>query len=662
MQIYRKTQDSKNFIALFVVFFSALWFRLIAANRENWEFRDDSVIHLSHARNFVQFGSIGLSPGDKTEALSSPLNYALSQIWFFIQPETSYQGYLNTYTILVLLIFSGSLTFLLKAISESLSERRQILLWTVSLPTVLLIVSSWTTFGWIISGMENGLAAAMLLIICGIAIKGKKTNSVHLQAIIFLAGIARIEFAVLLLPLFVLAVLSSDPNFRKPRAFVIKVSPIVCGWVIIHTFRFLYFGQLAPNTAQALGKSASLALALFLACQFFLLSASLGVRLKKTKWLDRAALIIMMISGVNLFIHSSKNGNFHLKVYLLVAAAIFLIAILHNKIAKLGIQKRLVFVIAVSALDEYFLFGPARLSEFRIVSIFVPVIILLVFQQIASFVFVSKKLMNHFVLATLVLGVLVSSLAIARVDPERDLCCKISPSENLILNQVTQFLELNNFSDSTMPISASPDLGKISFSKKVMVVDLGLIGDPVLSMLSLKNPEAVSSYLLNFATPDLFESHGYWSCRYSEFINSSEFQDQYVIKYQGFVSNEFNNIDQMNCPEQGRYTIWARNLPIVEKEFEKALSSASNNNYAQLVRKEIRKCSDAQGDVSRCEYVYRSIQRQLKGIIETAQLPGVVLALKGSPTVELDSERLFKRRDWAAATEQQITRLTNSRR
>jgi hypothetical protein len=85
-----------------------------------------------------------------------------------------------------------------------------------------------------------------------------------------------------------------------------------------------------------------------------------------------------------------------------------------------------------------------------------------------------------------IFSVIPIAILINRFDTERDLCCNISPSDNIILSNSNQIFS-SSLSKNPLPIVANPDLGKVSFSKKIVNVDLGLIGDPFLSKLVKNN-------------------------------------------------------------------------------------------------------------------------------------------------------------------------------
>jgi hypothetical protein len=637
-------------LAFFCFVVVSFYARLYFSNYDYWQFRDDSVIHLSHAKNLAEFGSIGLSPGDRTEAMSSPLNYILGQIWYFLRPETTYQSYLTSFTLLTLVLLALAYTVLVKTLIDSHLKSNCTIAWSISAIPVIFTVSSWTTFGWIVSGMENVLGSTLLILIAVAAVRGP-TNPLPLpliQILIFLAGIARIEFAALLLPIFISAIQKERSNERAFKIIGLRFAPIIICWLALHALRFYYFGQLAPNTAQALGKSIGVALIVFLFFQFFLLSPLIYQGANFLPIFRPIALIVWAFSGILILRNNSVNANFHSSISLLTAAALILIVLTAKKFSKYDILTRLLILTLVAPLNEYYLFGPARLSEFRIVAIFVPLVLTLgifvIFREVEGKINLNK------IIATLALIMTICSITIilTKADPERNLCCKINPSEEIILNEADDFKSINNFGSSVLPISASPDLGKISFAKKLIIVDLGLIGDPLLSRISSMNPERVSKYLQELATPDLIETHGTWSCRYSKFLNSEYFASNYSIAYQGKVSEEFDSQYSSDCPAGGVYTIWRRTLPQAEIDFVRNLERLEPSATSSFVKSEIAKCTSSTKPVFRCEYVYRGILRLSGKYLASGTLNEVVDSLVQSPTYTLDKIRLIKNRHWVS--------------
>jgi hypothetical protein len=649
----------KKFSTLFLIVSSILFLRVLLANRDFWQSRDDSVIHLSHALNLSLFGSVGLSPGDKTEAMSSPLNYLIGQIWFLINPNTSFESYLFVYTGIMILLFSAAYTHLLQVLIDSIKIKRANIRWFVFFIPLIFIVSSWTTFGWMISGMENAIGATVLLLITALSFKSEERKVNLLRVVIFLAGITRIEFFVLLFPFFIFAVTNIQAkNLQIKKTFSFFV-PVLLGWIVFHGIRYIYFGQLTPNTAQAMGKNMSLALIIFLITQLILLFPLLGIRKIQNRLLDGFLALALGISGCSLLLENSKNGNFNSQVSILTSGTIILLTLFAKPLSKASIQQRYFLIALIAPLNEYFLFGPARLSEFRIVAIFVPLLCVLAIHVLITQIILKYGAPSLKFGFFILIGIAFSALAISKMDPERNLCCRISPSEKLIHEQSDAFLRNNGLKSSVMPISASPDLGKVSFAKKLMIVDLGLIGDPLLSKISNESPDDVSTYLLDYVAPDLFQTHSFWSCRYESFLDSVEFKAKYRIKFQGYVSEEFNGISQENCPEKGRYTIWVRDLPDYELRFFHKLNNARAENYPKIIRQEIIRCKESPLGNSRCQYVFRGIIREMRDIDRSEILTKIIKEIRKSPTAELDISRLQKDRNWTNKATSEFFLLIN---
>lgn len=631
--------------------------RISTAPSYFWQYRDDSVIHLSHAKNFALFGSIGLSPGDRTEAMSSPLNYLISQVWFLISPDMSYETYLNGYNFGVLILFALSYTFCVTQILSKVKKVTESLYWLVAISPLVMVLASWTTFGWMISGMENTLGASLILLLLGLTFKTQEVRIGLISFLIILLGIARIEFAVLLLPFFAGILCALRSRKASVGRLLLDFSAIFLVWGFIHGARYFYFGQISPNTAQALGKSASLSMAVYLVTQFYLLSRLLGLT-KSLKTRIGYGVGSIHIATFLLIVQSNLGkSNFHFAPSLVFSALALIVAVIAFINFYPSLTMQLAILLLIGQVNEYFLFGPARLSEFRIVAIFVPGLLLLVlklFLEIIEFSNFGRK--ELLLLCTLFL-VPFAFLVVTKADPVRNLCCRISPSENLIIKEVSGFLRENGLSREAKPISASPDLGKVSFAKKVMIIDLGLIGDPLLGDFTIKHPEKVAIFLNDFVGPDIVESHGFWSCRYSEFLESAEFKRSYLLAYSGIVSSEFNFPPQTACPYSGKYTIWKRVLPTAELKFAQKLNNSSVSKFPMLIRQEAAKCSQESSELHRCQYVYRGILRELERVNNSEIRSKIFNSLKISPTYKLDIIRLEKKSNWASATEKELVGL-----
>lgn len=230
-----------------------------------------------------------------------------------------------------------------------------------------------------------------------------------------------------------------------------------------------------------------------------------------------------------------------------------------------------------------------------------------------------------------------------RFDYERNLCCAISPSDKIILGYSKNLFTSNG----TKPIVANPDLGKISFSKETINVDMGLIGDPLLSKLTREKKYVYVDYLLNYAAPDVVELHGHWMCVYSDLLSHSKFLASWGIKWQGQISSEFNVPEQLNCPQKGIYTIWQRNIPKAEKVLSELISMESKSKVVEKVAREVYSCASISAESHRCQYVTRSIIRNREYLIKKGWLNEVTDSMKNSPTYLLDKLRIEEPAGWS---------------
>jgi hypothetical protein len=88
----------------------SLLFRLNLARvpAANYESRDDALITLSHARNLVEYGFIGVSPsGERIEGFSAPLQFMVAVAPFDYRAFFSWQTAIGTMALGAL--FAGAL-------------------------------------------------------------------------------------------------------------------------------------------------------------------------------------------------------------------------------------------------------------------------------------------------------------------------------------------------------------------------------------------------------------------------------------------------------------------------------------------------------------------------------------------------------------------------
>ena len=603
-----------------------------------WQYRDDSVIHLSQSLNLVQFGSVGLSPGGRVEAMSSPLNFLISLPFFTFNKKLDFTNYLDGYLLVTLLLLGTSVSYAINQVSKKykLSLKLKIIF---HVSTYALFTSSWTTFGWVISGMENVLIVILLSLLIGLLAH----NQPRLDLLIFvivLLGISRIEMPVFL-SLIYLGVLRFS-NFSKNQKLKLILIPLGF-WSIFHSIRFAYYGELFPNTASALGKSLSiLPIALFLLQVIMICHKFFGKQQYYRIRFNVSLLFWPFFLILSLLRIRETTYELSYKIALiscLIAISMLFIVILHFNDSSMSLN--LALMITLIPLNHFVFFGPARLSAFRIVSIFVlPIILVFVWVLLDKY---SEIFLKSAYLSLFIFTVITIALFINRFDYERNLCCAISPSDKIILSNSKNLFASNG----PKPIVANPDLGKISFSKKTINVDLGLIGDPLLSKLTREKNNVYVDYLLNYAAPDVVELHGHWMCVYSDLLSHPKFPALWDIKLQEKVSSEFNVPEQLNCPQKGMYTIWQRNIPKAEKELSELISMESKSKAIEKVAREVYSCASISAELHRCQYVTRSIIRNREYLIKKGWLNDVTELMKKSPTYLLDKLRIEEPAGWS---------------
>jgi hypothetical protein len=233
-------------------------------------------------------------------------------------------------------------------------------------------------------------------------------------------------------------------------------------------------------------------------------------------------------------------------------------------------------------------------------------------------------------------------MAVSKLDKPRNLCCSISPSESFISAEAQKIFgrpELRN----PRPIVANPDLGKASFSKDFMNVDLGLIGEPLLAKIIIKSPGLVDEYLLDIVAPDVIELHGHWSCAYKDILQSPKFLAEWKLSWSGYVSKEMNPGTNIGCPRNGEYSIWTRSVPQDELNLSRVIANGTFREYSRQIQRQVDICkrnSDA------CGLLSRSVIRNKANLIHSGNLEKTVNLLQGTRIYELARLRILQPRGW----------------
>ena len=232
---------------LFVLIFG---YALSGIEDRLYEVRDDGVVTMSHARNLVEYGFIGINPsGDRVEGYSAPVQFFLYAAAYAVT-GVGYAAYAKAQTMIA--------TFLLGALWVLFFPERKVL--AVALAGLAAVFLVWLRpfLLWHGSGMENAVTHVLFLAaVLGMVmlVRNPEGRGAYWWAIpIFLASISRIDGIWHIGPVLVVFGVFWRVAFRNWRGA--HVSLLVPGlWALFQGWRYLYFGDVLPNTAYAQGIS-----------------------------------------------------------------------------------------------------------------------------------------------------------------------------------------------------------------------------------------------------------------------------------------------------------------------------------------------------------------------------------------------------------------------
>lgn len=449
--------------------------------------RDDGVITMSVARNLIDYGFIGVSPsGPIVEASSSPLQTLVYAMVYGVT-GADYASF-SLYQTYVASALIGALFILFFADVP----RRAVIATAL---TAGLLTVLFPFFLWHGSGMENALTHLAFLAALYAVFSMDREGRIRWPwvAVFLSASLARVDSVVLVFIL--LATFSSYwlVQYRRLDAFWFSVAVGMC-WVAVQIGRYLYFGDLLPNTAYAQKISVSDRLGAV---------ASGDIEaIKNVVWIW-AALII-------------KHGW-----WLVILAVPFL------KGLRLTPGTRAVViclvVLGVTSFVTPLLFGRARIDVTRTTTH-----LTLLFMLALAIVLVRSDLWDRFTTGMRT-GLLAAMAALAFAGA---LIVGPGPyylgwhtSEMLSVRET--FEEIGTANDLPRPLVANHDLGVLSWAKSLNVLDVGQLGSPVIA--KLPTVEDRGNYMLDFVQPDLIAMQFVWSEQYCDgFFRDPRFDALYV--------------------------------------------------------------------------------------------------------------------------------------
>ena len=643
-------------------------FALVRGDGEaDYLLRDDALITLSHARGLVDVGTVSVGAnGARVEGYSAPLQFALAVGWFAVG-GSGVDGFFAI-QIAVSTILLGSACFVLATVAapDRSRARRMFVSSLVAFPAF----ASYRFFGWHSSGMENAITNALLAVTLALLALGLRR-----ERWLWLAGVSagllsvsRVEFGFHVAPLLVVAtiLLARRVGFR-PSQLVPLLAPAAGIWVTVQAARFWYFGALVPNSgiAQRIEPARNMSALVVVLAPLAVVAAVIAISRRdhvracdhsRPRWWTLA--VCTGVVGSALLFGAARGAHegrlegvtladLGLVPWALVAGALFVAM----RPRLLNADWLVLTAIGTGAV-HLVVFGPARLSNERVVSfLMVPLVALVVmllvrFDPDAALDRLRAEPMASLAVVLLLTMAVVAVVARPRAYQQDDLCCTAEATTARI-ERVADRVRVDQGLDVVRV--ANPDLGALSLRKDVDVTDLGFLGDPLLTRLWMAStrwqvsPEVVM-YLNEVAQPDVVELHGGWACQYAPWVRSPRFEELYQ-RVAGTPWSE-QQLGACDHPEALATALWVRRdlLPdTTSKEIE--LSHALQRGDARTaVAAALDECSEEKGPW-RCTWVGRAIGRDLRVLDERGMLDELIAQLGRSPTAGYDQAVLRARSD-----------------
>ena len=523
--------------------------------------RDDALITLSHAKNWVDYGIIGINPsGGIVEGFSAPLSFLLYVIDYGLF-GIDFSTHLHIQTWLC--------TFFLGALCTQVCRGN--ILWTLLCGLLLSRCAAFMM--WHGSGMENAfmhvMAAGMVLSILYAEQKTHWTYALPFS----IAMLIRVDGLYWISPLLLLCLYIHRRN-HSSRSILLWLGVGFFPTLVLHIFRRMYFGDWLPNTAYAqdihlLDRLQQLT---SLQTEIWHYSIFLGFEI-----LFVHGSIVLFLATPWFWKHRYQN---HTHLFMLICITSLLVAFVSP-----------------------FLFGTARLSFERLTTS-LPVFLILSMGGLGSR-YRSWSLLSLLSMIGMFPALSIQVMTFGGLVPldrhkhsldwftPKEICCSIDPIKEL--EQEIKMLTTRHAIHR--PMIAVPDVGYLTLSKEYNVLDMGKLTHPVLARE--KDPTALSIYFFEVIAPDFIELHGDWLCMYQDSLLKDERFDQMYEPVRSHIES---------CPTGGS-GLWIRK-DIVNKSNtnERSLMMALQSNITwQLFERERDQCMNE--TPSDCQYIDRTIYR-----------------------------------------------------
>lgn len=649
----------------------------------NYRYRDDALITLSHARGLVEVGTVSVSvSGSRVEGYSTPLQFGLAAAYYRLGGD-GHRAFLDAQVAVSTLVLGAAIFVLLRVAAP----RRPLLATTaVAIAIAVGLFATYAFFAWHSSGMENPLTnalAAAAIAALALALSVDRTWVLPVAGILVaLFALSRVEFVFHAAPLLVVAsafLILRSPERRWQR-LALLTGPAVGIWLAVLLVRLWYFGNLAPNTAEAQGISpgdnlrawAEVLWPLLVPLMYVAVAAvqarrlhrpidpraiarvpgfwgAVGVGVATAGFLTWRADINSQVPGVDALLYSARILGAWWWLALVGALALLVRS-------RLGPVEALLATLVVTGTFHVLVFGPARLAGERVVTfVLVPLACL---AGALALRFDGGRVFPASTRTRLTVACLTGAAGLMLVaawsawskhdtwGAQQPLCCDLSPTIERTLAEASSIERRTRLPVVSV---ANADLGLLSIQKQVNITDLGHLGDPLLARVWRRGYETGRAdvgvdYLNHYASPDVVELHGIWSCYYSPWQSSDDFRAMYQKVWDDGWTAAWA---REGCPgvEGVDGGIWVRtDLQDTGTSPEVALSrKLARDPDPATVRRALAECESS--TEWSCQHVTRSVYRNLRTFEDVGTLDETIAAFDGLPTAAYDQALLSSRTD-----------------
>lgn len=542
------------------LFSAILYYAYGKINIDLYYLRDDGITTLSHARNLIDYGFVGVNPsGERIEGFSAPVEFFSYALIYLVSGAR-----FDTYDKLQTLVCTFSLGVFIFLFFRS---RLYFALFSVIGSAIYLSQSS-SFMEWHGSGMENAITHVLFLATAYTLFTFSRDHKVIFALVIvpFLASISRLEGIFHVFPMLIIFSIYWTV-FERNKNGVLFILLFIALWIAYDLSSYAYFGDSVPNTAYA---------------QRIVVTERILAPFYHHDWVITQSLE----TANHLF---SAHGGY---LYML-ALPMFPISVRSRHLYLLMLMT--LSIIVTSWLSPFF-FGPTRIDPTRATT---QMALFVCLGLLCSFYGVTRC--KAFILIPILIPVGYAIYSITYVQPYY-ICCRIARFESIR----QQLYSIGNNENLPRPNVSNSDLGLISWHKQFNIVDLGALGSQIIA--KLKSGPVLTTYFFDYAAPDMIETIAPWSCLYFDSI----FSDPRFLA--AYTPAGGQNILWKPC--RGSVSpagIWIR------KDIQRGSGSAERKLIDDLaanldvdrVRGELRNCQSTRTNIEECVYVARTVFRFL---------------------------------------------------